>query len=453
MTRSARSGRRSGPGTPAGPSAREIALGVLVRVVEHGGYSNLALRAALGRSSLSARDRHLATELSYGTLRRLPALDRALRPLLVRPWERTAPRTRALLRLGAYQLLYTRIPPHAAVGETVALAASRERGFANAVLRRLAAAPPAPPSGSSDDDVAVRTGLAPWAVRELRRLAGDRVEEAAAALGERGPLTLRTNTCRASVAQLEVRLSAAGHAPRRGALHPDSLLLDAGTPSELPGFAEGWFAVQDQASSFVVRALEPRPGDRALDACAGPGGKAAYLACLVGPSGSVVAADVSPVRVGLVRDQAQRLRVPVHLVVQDGRRPAVRGPFDRILVDAPCSGMGSARRRPELLWRARREELSHLARLQVAIVSSLADQLAPGGRLVYSVCTFPRAETDAACDAILRHRPDLEPAPIAGPDGPAPRVRLWPHLHGTDAMFVAAFRRRASPPERGARLG
>jgi 16S rRNA (cytosine967-C5)-methyltransferase len=130
--------------------------------------------------------------------------------------------------------------------------------------------------------------------------------------------------------------------------------------------------------------------------------------------------------------------------VQDATAPALRGTFDRILVDAPCSGLGSARRRPELLWRARKEDLSTMARLQVAITVASADLLKPGGRLVYSVCTFPRAETDAACDAILRHRPDLEPTPVIRPDGtPSMRVRLWPHRDGSDAMFVAAFTSRA----------
>jgi 16S rRNA (cytosine967-C5)-methyltransferase len=162
----------------------------------------------------------------------------------------------------------------------------------------------------------------------------------------------------------------------------------------------------------------------------------------VGPEGLTLAADVSLKRAGLVAKLAKRLGAPMHLVVQDARSPALRGPFDRVLVDAPCSGIGAARRRPELLWRPRKDNLSSLARLQVAIVAGVADLLEPGGRLVYSVCTFPRAETDAACDAIARHRPDLEPEEIAGPDGPSTRVRLWPHRHSTDAMFVAAFRRR-----------
>jgi 16S rRNA (cytosine967-C5)-methyltransferase len=131
------------------------------------------------------------------------------------------------------------------------------------------------------------------------------------------------------------------------------------------------------------------------------------------------------------------------VLVHDAIRPALEGGFDRVLVDAPCSGLGSARRRPELLWRGSREELEPLSRLQLAIASSGAALLAPGGTLVYSVCTFPGAETDAVCDALLAAAPELEPAPIEGPDGAAERIRLWPHLHGSDAMFVAAFRRPA----------
>ncbi len=424
------------------PSARSVSLSVVLRVVEHGGYSNLALSAALSRSGLPPADRALATELAYGTIRRLRSLDWALAPLVDRPLAEASPRARALLRLGAYQLLFARIPPHAAVAETVSLAGARERGFVNAVLRRLAAEPPAWPAGPSAADVSVRAGLAEWAVEELRRLVGDEAEAAAAALAARAPLSLRTNTCRTSVDELERALAAGGLHPRRGDVHPEVLLVDAGSPLDLPGFHQGWFAVQDQSSAFVVRALDPQPGERVLDACAGPGGKTSHIACLVGPRGTVVATDASPARARLVARAAGRLGVRALVVVQDARRPAVRGPFGRVLVDAPCSGIGSARRRPELLWRPRREELSGLARLQVAITAAAADLLAPGGRLVYSVCTYPRAETDAACDAILRKRPDLEPVPIEGPDGTALRVRLWPQRHGTDAMFVAAFRKR-----------
>jgi 16S rRNA (cytosine967-C5)-methyltransferase len=199
--------------------------------------------------------------------------------------------------------------------------------------------------------------------------------------------------------------------------------------------------VQDQASVFVVGALDPGVGERVYDACAAPGGKALFAAERVGPGGAVVAADISPRRVGLIAETARRLGRRPWLVAQDAAAPAVRGPFDRVLVDAPCSGLGSARRRPELLWRVPKERLAGLAARQLAIVSAAADATAGGGRLVYAVCTFTRAETDAVCDALLRARDDLHPVVTEGPDGPAERHRLWPHRHGCDGMFVAAFQR------------
>lgn len=436
--------RRGRAAQVPGPTARSVALDVVRRVIDEGAYSNLALARTIERAGLNERDAALASELTYGTLRRKLALDHALAPLLERPLETAPKAARSLLRLGAYQLLFTRIPPHAAVSETVELADPRHRGFVNAVLRRLANEGVRWPKGDSDDDVSVRTGLAPWAVRELRRHLGDEAEAAAAALGRPGRTTIRTNTCRTTLEELQRTLLGAGVELERGDLHPESFLLAGGAPASLPGFDEGRFAVQDQASSFVVTALEPRAGDRMLDACAGPGGKAGHIACLVGPGGELVAADVSAARSGLVRATLDRLGVRGRVLVQDARRPALARPFDAVLVDAPCSGLGSARRRPELLWRPAREELSGLARLQVAIVAGVADLVRPGGRLVYSVCTFPRAETDAACDAIVRHRPDLVPLDLEGPEGPSPRIRLWPHRHECDAMFVAGFRRRTT---------
>ena len=424
-----------------GATARSVALDVVQRVVDEGAYSNLAMSRTLAHARLAERDAALASELAYGTLRRLVRIDHALAPLLDRPLGTAPKAARALLRIGAYQLLFTRIPAHAAVAETVELASPRHRGFVNAVLRRLSVEGVRERGGSSNEDVSARTGLSAWATHELRRLLGEEAEEAARALAEPAPVTVRANTCRSSVDELEGALRAAGIDVERGAVHDASLLVGGGAPSRFPGFAEGWFAVQDQASSLVVRALDPRPGERVLDACAGPGGKAGYIACLVAPGGRLVAADVSLARSELVRRTLRRLGARGFVLAQDARRPALRAPFDRVLVDAPCTGIGSARRRPELLWRASREQVPELALLQVAIATACADLLRPGGRLVYGVCTFPRAETDAVCDAILQQRPDLEPEELSGPEGPASRIRLWPHRHGCDAMFIAGFRR------------
>jgi 16S rRNA (cytosine967-C5)-methyltransferase len=326
----------------------------------------------------------------------------------------------------------------------VALATARHRGFVNAVLRRLSSSPPEPPTGDDDHAISLRTGLAEWAVEELHRLLPEHeVERAAGALAAPAPLSVRVNRCRTEPDRLETALRGAGLDPQRGRFHPDVLRVPGGRVADLPGFAEGWFAVQDEASVLVTAAAEAKPGERVLDACAGPGGKAAHLACLVQPGGTVAAADVHPVRAGLVARSAQRLGVPILVVALDARRPALREGFDVVLVDAPCSGVGAARRRPELLWRPSRSDLARLARLQVAILAGVADLVRPDGRLVYSVCTFPRAETEAAVRAFLAKRPDFAPADVPGPDGPAPTHRLWPHRHGTDAMFIAGFRRTA----------
>jgi 16S rRNA (cytosine967-C5)-methyltransferase len=422
-------------------TARSVALEAVRRVVDEGAYSNRVIPALLERSGLDRRDRGFAAELAYGTLRRLVPVDHAIELRANRSVPRISPTARHALRLGTYQLLFAGVAPHAAVGETVGLTTDRERGFVNAVLRRIADAPPPRPTGDDDAAVSLRTGLAPWAVRELRQLVGDDTERAAAAFAERGPLCIRANTCASDCEALLDALVDAGVDPRPAPLDPDCYLIDGGDPGSMPGWAEGRFAVQDQASAFVVRVLDPRPGERVLDACAAPGGKAVFAACLTAPDGMVVAADARPGRLGLVASQAGRLGVPVALVAMDATSPGVRGTFDRVLIDAPCSGIGSARRRPELLWRVPKDGLSRLARRQVAIASAAAELLRPGGRLVYSVCTFPRAETDAACDALLRHREELRAIPTPGPDGVALRHRLWPHVHGSDGMFVAAFER------------
>ena len=332
------SAERRPASAPSDPNARAVALEVIRAVTERGAYSTIATNAALRRSQLPRRDRDLATELAYGTIRRLIPLDSALRPHVPRGLERTRGRPLACLRLGAYQLLFTRIPAHAAVSETVGLARGRERGFVNAVLRRVSTDSIRFPEGGDDESLSVRTGLSAWAVSELRRVTHD-VERAAEALAASAPLAVRVNGCRTSVEDVRTRLRDAGIGNEPHPLVPETLSLDgASSPRELPGFDQGWFTVQDAASAFVANALETRPGDRILDACAAPGGKATALACAVGPNGSLVAADVRERRLRLATAAAGRLGVRASFLVQDATRPALRGAFDRVLVDAPCSG-------------------------------------------------------------------------------------------------------------------
>jgi 16S rRNA (cytosine967-C5)-methyltransferase len=419
---------------------------VVRRVTEDGAYSNLTLAGELDASALDQRDRRFVADMAYGTLRSLLTLDASIERAANRGIDRIDQETLAVLRLGAYQLERMRVPAHAAVSETVSLAPLRSRGFVNAVLRRLAATDvevvPAA-VGEGDDAVSVRTGLSPWAVAELRRLLPPgEVEAAAAAIAAPAPLTLRVNRARTTTDALAAALVEGGLEPVRGRHHPDVLHVASATPAALPGFKEGWFTVQDEASVLVAAAVEARPGERILDICAGPGGKASLLASLVAPGGAVIAADASRARARLVRDSASRLGLRIPVLAQDASHPGLQAAsFDAALVDAPCSGMGAARRRPELLWRVPKERLSALARLQVAILSGAANLVRPGGRLVYSVCTFPRAETDAVVRSFLAGEPDFDPAEVRGPDGPAVTHRLWPHRHGTDGMFYAGFTR------------
>ena len=424
------------------PTARSVALELIGRVIDDGAYSNRLLPSLLARSGLDRRDRAFATELAFGTLRRLLLLDAAIEQAADRPIGRVTPaEARHALRLGAYQL-QSGVAPHAAVSATVDLVPGRARGFVNAVLRRLAAAPAEAPGGGGPEAIAARTGMRAWAVEELTRLVGDEAEAAATAFASRAPLSIRVVGGRDAVPAVGEELRAAGVTAVPGAVDDGCLIVqDAGDPRALPGFAEGRWTVQDQASAFVVAAMDPRAGDRVYDACAAPGGKALMAGEIVGSAGSVLAADVSPRRLGLVAETARRLGRAPWLLAQDASRPAVGGSFDRVLIDAPCSGIGSARRRPELLWRVPKERVSALAARQLAIVTAAEAALAPGGRLVYAVCTFTRGETDAVCDALLRARPALRPVPTPGPDGDAERHRLWPHRHLCDGMFVAAFER------------
>ena len=361
-----------------------------------------------------------------------------------------SPGARAALRLGAYQLLFMRIPRHAAVSESVDLATPRERGFVNAILRKIADDPPTPPTGSTDEDIFIRTGMSPWAVRELRRILGDdEAEVAAEAFGERGLLSLRTNTCSTTVEAFVRGLRASGHTPRPAQLASRLRASRRRRSVQAPRVRTG--LVRGAGPGVRVRRRSPRSRSRAT-ACSTPvrrpaGRRHTWRASSAsrGPSSPPTFDPSAP--------------------------PSSRAPRNGSA--CPCMswrrtrpGPAVRRRRSIGSWSMRRARGSgrpdggrsccggraaatspRLARLQVAIASAAADRLRPGGRLVYSVCTFPRAETDAACDALVRHRPELEPVEIDGPDGSAARVRLWPHRHGSDGMFVAAFRKR---PDRGA---
>jgi len=436
------------PVQPSTETPRRVALDALVRV-EHGAFAHILVPEMLRQGAFEARDRALVTELVYGSVRMRRAVDHLLAEVSTRPLDELEDRVRAALRLGAYQLLIG-IPPHAAVGETVNLVGARARGFVNGVLRALARlGPPWPlPAGDDVRSLGVRTSHPDWIVGTFVDAFG--ADDAVATLeldDEPPPVTLRVNPMRATPDEIAVELREAGVEVERGLLQPDALLVrHSGDLARLPVVRDGRVSPQDQASQAVVAALDPQPGDRVLDLASAPGGKATGAAERMRGRGVVVAADVHPGRLRTVMRAAARLRLGgvIQPLLADGTRPAVRdGAFDRVLLDAPCSGLGVLRRRPDARWRIQPGDVDDLAALQRTLLAAAARAVAPGGRLVYSVCTVTPAETVEIDEWAARELPELHAInPLGVPWRPHGRGAIvLPSDARSDGMFVLVLER------------
>jgi 16S rRNA (cytosine967-C5)-methyltransferase len=430
---------------------RHVALDALMRV-EQGAYAHILVPELLRQRAFAARDRGLVTELVYGSVRMRRAVDHLIAQVSSRPLDELDDRVRAALRLGAYQLLLG-IPPHAAVGETVNLVGARARGFVNGVLRALARlGPPWPmPSGDDVPSLAVRTSHPDWIVRTL--VDGFGVRDAVATLeldDAPPPVTLRVNPMRATPAEVSVELRHSGVEVERGLLEADALLVrHSGDLARLPAVRDGRASPQDQASQAVVAVLDPQPGDLVLDLASAPGGKATAAAERMSARGTVVAADLHPGRVRTVMRAAGRLGLGgvILPLLADGAHPPVRDDaFDRVLLDAPCSGLGVLRRRPDARWRIQPGDVEDLAALQRNLLASAASAVKHGGRLVYSVCTLTRAETLDIDRWAERELPELRAVDPPGPPW-RPHGRgaiLLPSDAHSDGMFVLVLRRERS---------
>ena len=432
--RPARRGDRPG----ALSAARRLAVDVLVRV-DDGAYVHALLPAVLRASALDARDRAFVTDLVAGTTRLRDALDFLLERVADRPVGKLDPRVRAGVRLGTYQLVRG-LPAHAAVAATVEAVAGRGRGYVNAVLRRVAElGPPWPwPDGNDADALAVRTSHPKWLVEALvAELGADAARGVLDADNEPPALTLRPNAARTTADALAAELVAAGATVERGRLLPDALVVrGVGDPARLPAVVGGRATPQDQASQAVVALVDTAPGQRLLDVAAAPGGKATGVA---ERGASVVALDRDRGRLRMVSDAALRLDVDVDCVVGDAHTPPVRSrSFDRVLVDAPCSGLGVLRRRADARWRVRPAMIPEVVNVQRALLEGAAGALAPGGVLVYSVCTLTGAETEGIDAWLRRAHPELHALEAPGPPWePVGRgARLLPQRCGTDGMYV-----------------
>lgn len=436
--------------TPAPRTPRDVALAALVQV-EEGAYANVMLPALLRRTDLDGRGRAQATDLVYGTLRRRRALDALLALRLDRAVEDLDPLVRAALRLGAYQLV-DRVARHAAVSETVdaiGRVQPQARGYVNAVLRGIAdLGPPWPEPGGDDvEAIGIRMSMPDWIVaRLIADLGHDAALDVLHAASEPAALTLRVNPRAATADAVAGELERLGATVARGDLLADALVVrGAGDPAALTAVTEGRATPQDQASQAVAVAVDARPGERVLEIGAAPGGKVTALAEAMDDRGLVVAVDVRPRRLGLIARAATRLGLhAVVPVAADGRRLPVRGEtFDRVLLDAPCSGLGVLRRRPEARWRIEEEAVAGLAALQRELLDAATAMVRPGGRLVYSVCTLTAAETTGIDDWVAAAHPELtaEPPPPAPWEPRGRGALLLPSHAGTDGMYLLVLTR------------
>ncbi|MCL4424715.1 MAG: 16S rRNA (cytosine(967)-C(5))-methyltransferase RsmB [Firmicutes bacterium] len=445
------------------PSARELALKVLKGVEERDAYADILLDHWLNRHQLLPRERALATEIAFGTLRRRNTLDWVIEGFSSRPIVKMDLWTRNILRLGAYQLLYLeRIPARAAVDEAVKLARRFApygvSGFVNAVLRRVANGR-LPPFPSLAEDPLTHLSLnyshPRWLVeRWLTQLGWEGTAALCQANNQPPPVTLRVNRLKSTPAEAREALAAARIEVGTGNYLPEALVVrKAGSPERLPGYAEGWFSLQDESSMLVAHALDPQPGEMVVDMASAPGGKTTHLAEVMGNLGNIVAADVHEHRLSSVRERAHRLGIRIiRTMVADGRQLAdlYAGQADRVLLDAPCSGLGVLRRNPEARWRKRPQDIPGLVRLQMELLAAGAQLLKPEGTLVYSTCTITPEENQGVVEGFLKRHPDFAREDLRPflPEGlhKVPQVdegwiQLYPHLHGTDGFFLARLRK------------
>jgi 16S rRNA (cytosine967-C5)-methyltransferase len=420
------SGSRSLFTTQTAPSARAIALSLLVESVKCEEGIDILLDRALAPCSFDSRERALTVELTYGVLRRLGTIDWLLEPVLDKPLPRLPVAVQMLLRLGAYQLLFLdRIPQSAAVNESVNLAkifagtVGRDwSGFVNAVLRGLLRHPPQPwPRVDQDPTLAlsVRYSVPGWLSRRwVERLGLATAVAACEGVSVAPPMTLRVNQLVTTRDLLLEQFARAGIAAKPTSVSPFGIVLEEGAPvPSLPGFQEGAFYVEDEAAQLIPPLLDPQPGHIVLDACAAPGGKSTHLADLMQNKGIIYAVDRKGARLDLLRSNCQRLGVQTVVPVLGDIRhrhewiPATKTkvgePFvDRILVDAPCSGLGVLRRHPEAKWRKDEQVLPRHQSLQSQILKAVAPCLRPGGVLVYSTCSTEPEENEDVIEGFCR---------------------------------------------------
>lgn len=461
------SASRGGGRNSAAPTARSVALQVLTAVEQEGAYSNLLLNGALQKSGLTGPDAGLATELVYGTIQRLNTIDYFLEPFVTKGLAKLAPWVRNLLRLSFYQLHYLdRIPPHAAVNEAVNLAKKKGHqgisGMVNGVLRSVLRRKEElrlPEGLDSVRRIALEHSHPEWMASLWIRQYGEAAAEAICRANNEPPsVSVRVNRLKTGRDEMLRLMEAQGLRVSASPISPDGIVVHSGGNMALTSwYRDGLISVQDESSMLVAEALDPQPGMTVLDCCAAPGGKTCHIAEIMEGRGRVLANDIHPHKAKLIEDHAKRLGLtPVDPISGDALQLTDRfaaASFDRILLDAPCSGLGVIRRKPDLKWAKTPGDIQEIAGVQQALLDSVCGLLKPGGLLVYSTCTIePRENAERVVSFLSRH-PEFELED--GPDGwkrrgpleaAAGRVeaglQILPQDAHSDGFYIARLRKK-----------
>lgn len=447
---------------PHTTTARELALGILARVDHGAAYAGILLDNTLEQHPFSDPDRRLLTQLVYGTLRWRGRLDWVLGRLLERPLVKLEPALRNLLRLAAYELLFLdRVPAYATVNEAVSLARTHggqgKASLVNAILRQITRQPRTawtPDSSCGEPAQVTAFSSHPvWLAEMWRQQFGaERALALMAANNTEAPLVVRVNGLKIGRDELVERLRSHGIEAVPGMLSPQAVRLShASSVAVLAEFREGLCQVQGEASQLAGFLLDVGPGMHVLDACAAPGGKATHLAELMRDRGEIIATDISVRGLEKLSDNALRLGLQsIRSYQGDAAQalPEAPGSFDRVLVDAPCSGLGTLRSHPEIKWRRQRKDVRRLSRVQRSILDRTAVLLKPGGILVYSTCTLSRDENEGVVESFLAAHENfhLDAAAPHLPEAAREMVsgeyfQALPHQHDTDGFFAARLRR------------
>lgn len=438
-------------------NVRDAALNILLTVDKSQAYSNLLLNQTIEKYKITeAKDRGLLTELTYGTLQYKYTLDYYLEPFVrgkLDLW------VRWLLRLSLYQMHYlTRIPAHAAVNEAVEIAKRRgHKGIAstvNGILRSILrdGVRPLTEIGDEVERLAIETSHPQWLAARWVEMYG--FEQARDMLHENNvpPLqTMRVNTTKITVDEALHILEREGVQAKRSEIMPQCIHLMSGTAARTSLFKKGFATIQDESSMLPATVLDPQPGERIYDMCAAPGGKTTHIAEKMGNEGKILASDLHAKKLDLIDENASRLGLTIiEAVPLDGRKAAAllgEASFDRVLVDAPCSGLGVMRRKPDIKYTKREEDLANLQTIQLALLDNAVKIVKPGGRIVYSTCTVDRTENEGTVAAFLAVHPDMETENMQLPSSLIDKqqngmLQIFPQDFGSDGFFVASFRKK-----------